>query len=81
MLNLLRRKPFVPFRVRVSDGRVYEIRHPELAMVGLAVPIIGLPTDRSQPDLFGRSEIVDLRHVVRLEPLTEASSSSGTVQS
>lgn len=27
----LRAQPFRPFRIRTSDGQVYEVRHPEMA--------------------------------------------------
>ena len=37
------KRPFEPFRIEVSDGTVYEIRHPELVMVGLGSLIIGIP--------------------------------------
>ena len=33
ILELLRTKPFRPFRIRMSDGQHFEVRHPELAMV------------------------------------------------
>jgi hypothetical protein len=32
--DFLQRKSFQPFRVTLTDGRSFEIRHPELAMVG-----------------------------------------------
>jgi hypothetical protein len=33
MRELLRRSPFIPFVVKMSNGESYEIRHPEMAMV------------------------------------------------
>jgi hypothetical protein len=30
LLDLLRAKPFVPFRIHLSDGTVYRIPHPDL---------------------------------------------------
>ena len=40
ILDLLGRRPFEPFRLYLSDGAVFEIRHPELAMAvkGQAIP-------------------------------------------
>ena len=29
----LHRQPFVPLRIYLTDGKTYEIRHPEMAMV------------------------------------------------
>jgi hypothetical protein len=68
LLVMIRKRPFVPFRVHVSDGTVYEIRHPELVMTGLGSAVIGVPSDPNQP-LYERTETVALRHIVRLEPL------------
>lgn len=31
--DFLQKKPFQPFKVTLTDGRTYEVRHPELAMV------------------------------------------------
>lgn len=69
LLQALRRRPFVPFRLHVSDGTIYEIRHPELLMVAVASAVVGLPTGTQQLPQVERYEIVDLRHIVRLEPL------------
>ena len=71
LLKLLLRKPFVPFRIHMSDGTVYEIKHPDLVLVGLASATVGFPA-ASDPRLYDRSEIIALRHIVRLEPLEHA---------
>ncbi len=68
LLDLLRRQPFVPFRIHLSDGTTYDIRHSELVMVGIASATICIPTDPNQPELYGRTEIIALRHVIRLQP-------------
>jgi hypothetical protein len=67
MLTLLRAKPFIPFRVVTSEGTTYEVRHPDLVMVGVAVAVIGYPDSRVQ-GAFERFDIVSMRHIVRLEP-------------
>ncbi len=33
LLGLLRRKPFQPLEIRMSNGDVHQIRHPEMAMM------------------------------------------------
>jgi hypothetical protein len=71
VLDLIRRKPFVPFRVVTSDGTVYEVRHPDLIMVGLSSLVIGYPSEQ-EPHAYSRYDIISLRHVVRLEPREEA---------
>ena len=35
-------KPFVPFRMTLTECSSYEVRHPELCMVGRRSAIIGL---------------------------------------
>lgn len=65
LLDLLRAKPFVPFRAHLSDGTVYRISHPDLIAVALASATVSFPDTAG--DLL--TEIVALRHVVRLEPI------------
>jgi hypothetical protein len=70
----LRRQPFVPFRMTLTEGSTYEVRHPELCMIGRRSAIIGT-TSRDDPDrLFDRSVTLDLLHIVKLEPLETAGS-------
>ncbi len=80
ILQYLRKRPFDPFRVQVSDGTVYDVRHPELVMVGLRSISIGVPSpaEQNQP-VYEHVETVSLQHVVKLLPLPkEGSSSAGT---
>ncbi len=64
----LRKRPFVPFRMYLSDGTVYEIRHPELVMAGMTTANIGFATDPNQT-YYNSYTVVSLLHVVRLEPV------------
>lgn len=72
LLQALRRQPFAPFRIHVSDGTVYDVHHPELVMVGLASAVVGVPAQNQPAPVYERYETVDLRHVVRLVPLPAA---------
>jgi hypothetical protein len=76
VLTLLRRRPFIPFRVITTDGTVCEVRHPELVMAGLSSVIIGYPAP-GQPEAFERWDVVSLRHIIRLEPQGELASPAG----
>jgi hypothetical protein len=40
--EFLRRQPFRPFRMTLTDGRSYDVMHPELALLGRNVVIVGL---------------------------------------
>ncbi len=63
----LRREPFLPIRVYVSDGSSYDVRHPELMFVSRSEIVIGLDTrDDEIPD---RSVYCDPVHITRIEPL------------
>jgi hypothetical protein len=73
LLEYLREKPFQPFRIHLSDGTVYEVRHPELVKVGRSKAEVYFP-ERDEPHavVIGRESIA-LVHITRLEPLgTEA---------
>jgi hypothetical protein len=50
----------------MSDGVSYEVRHPELLMVGLSSAVVGFP-DPSVPGAYARTEMIALRHIVRIE--------------
>ncbi len=75
LLHLLRKRPFVPFRIHLTDGTVFEIRHPEMVMPGVRTAIIGVPADPLVP-LYARTEVVSLLHIVRLEPLDSTSTAA-----
>jgi hypothetical protein len=69
IVEALRRRPFVPFRLHLSDGTVYEIRHPELVMVGLGSLVVGFPSGDEPDPLYERYTTVALSHIVGLEPM------------
>ena len=69
------RQPFRPFRLVMTDGMGYEIRHPELLMVGRRSAQVGL-TGKPSQTFYERTITVDLLHVIRLEPLEVLTSSA-----
>lgn len=64
----LQRKPFQSFRLTLADGQTYEIRHPEMAMVGRSSIATGLPAPNDPTPVFDRLVTVSLLHVVQIEP-------------
>jgi hypothetical protein len=72
LIELLRTRPFVPFRIYATDGRTYDVRHPDQALV-LRTRVI-LPLMTSQAEVPERSEHLALVHVVRLEELPTGAS-------
>jgi hypothetical protein len=66
--DTLKDQPFKPFRIVVTDGQGYDIRHPDLLWVGARVVYVGLTGDPGKT-FFERSVKVDLLHISRIEPL------------
>ncbi len=63
----LRKVPFEPFRIHLSNGQAYDVRHPEFAALTRHSVYVGLPTTAEEvPD---RMVQCDLVHVVALEPI------------
>lgn len=66
--QLFRRQPFIPLRLHMTDGRIYDIRHPDQVIVLKGAIDIGVDPDP-------RSGVVDqvdrcsLLHLVRVEEL------------
>ena len=38
----VRRRPFAPFRITLTEGSTYDVRHPELCMVGRRAVVVGV---------------------------------------
>ncbi len=66
--NFLNKRPFQPFRITLTDGRSYEVRHPELVMVGRSAIVIGLPAPEESEPVFDRLVTVSLIHIMQIEP-------------
>jgi len=70
----LTKKPFQSFRITLTDGRTYEVRHPELAMVGRSTVVVGLPAADDPEPVFDRFTWVSLLHIMQVEPIEYAAS-------
>jgi hypothetical protein len=66
-----RHQPFQPFRLILTTGETYDIRHPDLIMVGRRSLIIGIPSPAA-PTVYDRTIKVDNFHVVGIEELPAA---------
>ena len=69
--KMLMQQPFAPFRIHLSDGRVFDVRHREMVWVGHSVALVGL---FALDGYLDRSEMIALAHIVSLEPIHAASS-------
>ena len=65
----LRQRPFLPFRLRMSDGTAYEVRHPEMLMVSRTIIAVALHKRGAR-----RPEgivLCDPVHIIRIEPVAD----------
>lgn len=74
LFDLLRARPFVPFRLYATDGRTYEVRHPDQALVLRSRVALPLPSANEIPE---SSEHLALLHIIRAEELASDSHSGG----
>jgi hypothetical protein len=73
--QLLRRRPFQPFRIHATTGQHYDIRHPEVVIVQRQCMEIGLDPD-PKSGVVDRVEYLSLLHAVRIENLDAPASPS-----
>ena len=67
--RLLKARPFEPFRVIMSSGERYEVRHPEMAFLTRTKLVLGLGPDRN-----GVAEdwtMCSLLHITAVEPIAQ----------
>jgi hypothetical protein len=65
--DLLKQQPFKPFRIVMSSGASYEVRHPEMAWVLKNDLLVGV--DAAGDGLPAEFRICPLFHVATVEPL------------
>lgn len=64
--DLLATQPFKPFRLVMSSGERYEIRHPEMALLTRTDLLVGTAVEDGVPSEF---KICSLLHVATVEPI------------
>jgi hypothetical protein len=65
--NLLQERPFKPFRLVMSSGQSYEVRHPEMAWVTKTDILVGI--DSEDDGVPAEFKICSMLHVTAVEPL------------
>jgi len=66
LFELLRARPFRPFRIHGTDGKSRDVRHPDEALVLRTRVILPLGGQGETPEA---SEHLALAHIVRIEEL------------
>ena len=68
-----RRQPFVPYRVYTTDGKAYDISHPDQAIVLRSRIIIGVGGNNGVSDHVVHLALI---HIVRIEEVESSGSAS-----
>jgi len=67
LLLRLDERPFLPFRIVMTDGGVLDIWHPDQVIVSKTTAVVGR---RATAQVVAERDItISLLHVIRLEPL------------
>jgi hypothetical protein len=72
--DLLSNRPFKPFRLVMSSGQSYDVRHPEMAWLTRTSILVGI--DEADDGIPAEFKICSLLHVTAVEPLN--ASAAGT---
>lgn len=70
------RRPFVPFRMKMSNGDTFDCRHPEMLIVARRKLVLGLPT---QPGDRAAERTIDIDplHITLIEDIPTRSPQNG----
>ncbi len=74
--DLLAARPFQPFRLVMSSGQSYEVRHPEMAMLTKTSILVGI--DEADDGVPAEFKICSLLHVTSIEPVTAPAGPKGS---
>lgn len=69
--ELLTQRPFKPFRLVMSSGQSYEVRHPEMAMLTKTDMLVGI--NETKDGVPAEFRICSLLHVTAVEPIAAGS--------
>jgi hypothetical protein len=72
--ELLTQRPFKPFRLVMSSGQSYDVRHPEMALLTRTSILVGV--DIADDGVPAEFKICSLLHVATVEPVSGASAES-----
>ncbi len=75
LLELLRATPFEAFRIHISDGAAFDIRHPDMAIVQRSKVIVAVPGRKGPDGPAERTVNCALVHITRTAFLNGATKS------
>jgi hypothetical protein len=68
-MEILKRQPFAPFRIDVSDGSEHQVNHPEMIKVANNFVLVFTPKPNQPAAAISDYNLISMLHVTRLEPL------------
>ena len=69
--KLLTQTPFQPFRLVMTSGKTYDVRHPEMAMLTRTAMLVGVgEIDEGVPAEFDICSLLHVSSIERLNPTT-----------
>lgn len=68
--KILTEKPFMPFKLHISDGSVFTVLDPGDAYVDMLSVQVGVDPD-NESGLFRKTIRISPTHVTRIEPMPE----------
>jgi hypothetical protein len=71
LLSRLKKRPFEPFRITLKNGRSYDIRFPEMNMVGSSWMSIGIPEPNKADPIAEHLIHLDLVNIQDVEALPD----------
>ena len=75
LYNVLHKVPFEPFRIQLTNGQSYVIRHPDFAWLKRTSILIGHSS--GEDDIPDDHTECDILHVVAIEPSNGAGATNG----
>jgi hypothetical protein len=70
LLQVLRKRPFEPFRLVLTNGQSYEVHHPDMALVTRGAVHVAVPSPASPNDPANEVVFLSLFHVMKVEFLS-----------
>lgn len=70
--ELLKRQPFVPFRIHMSNGQSFDVNHPELALITRATIVVSRPIPGAVEPIGEGIHLVSVLHINNIEMLPVA---------
>jgi hypothetical protein len=66
--DLLKQSPFKPFRLVMSNGQTYDVRHPEMTFLSKTSIYVGV--DEADDGIPAEFRICSFLHVTAVEPVS-----------